>query len=52
MASSGQDVLKEPGPSNLRIVRVKRKRNLEAPADLGKLNSLLLKEQINYFSLQ
>ncbi|KAG7672610.1 hypothetical protein Ndes2437A_g02611 [Nannochloris sp. 'desiccata'] len=34
MASSGQDVLKEPGPSNLRIVRVKRKRNLEAPADL------------------
>jgi hypothetical protein len=40
MASSSQEVSKEPGPSNLRIVRVKRKRTLQAPADLGKLNSL------------
>jgi hypothetical protein len=37
MASQSQvpEVPQEPGPSNLRIVRVKRKRNLEAPADLG-----------------
>jgi hypothetical protein len=48
MASSSQvpELSNEPGPSNLRIVRVKRKRNLDAPDDLGMLSFTNIKRQI------